>query len=86
MLLSLHTLGRQCRVIYRLATACNEFRLTVSLKKTEFMLPDVNDAPNISIGEHTLNIVEKFTYLGSTITNNLSLESVLNTRLGKAAT
>ena len=50
------------------------------------MCQDVSNAPNISIGDHTLEVVEKFTYLGSTISNNLSLDNELNCRIGKAAT
>ena len=49
------------------------------------MLQDVSNTPNIFIGEHNLNIVDKFTYPGSTIANNLSLDSELSTRIGKAS-
>ena len=42
--------------------------------------------PSISIGDYTLKVVQDFTYLVSTILNNLSLDTVLNTRTGKAAT
>ena len=47
---------------------------------------DVSSIPSISIGDHTLEVVEDFTYLGSTISSNLSLDTELNTRIGKAAT
>ena len=50
------------------------------------MAQDVSSAPSISIGDHTLEVVDKFTYLGSTISSNLSLDAELNTRIGKAAT
>ena len=83
--LATHSEEAMQRLISRLAAACNEFGLTISLKKTEIMLQDVSNTPNISIGEHTLNIVDKFTYLGSTIANNLSLDSELSTRIGKAS-
>lgn len=42
--------------------------------------------PSISIGDHTLEVIDKFTYLGSTISSNPSLDAELNTRIGKAAT
>ena len=74
------------RLIDRFAAACREFGLTISLKKTEVMCQDVSTAPSISIGDHTLVVVEKFTYLGSTITKNLSLDPELNSRIGKATT
>lgn len=40
--------------------------------------------PRISIGDHTLEVVETFTYLGSTISDNLSLDTELSTRIGRA--
>ena len=47
---------------------------------------DVSSTPTISVGCHTLEVVDRFTYLGSTISSNLSLDAELNTRIGKAAT
>ena len=46
---------------------------------------DVSEASSISIGDYTLEVVEDFTYLGSTISSNLSLEAEINKRIGKAA-
>lgn len=81
-----HTEEALQRLINRFADACSNFGLTISLKKTQIMCQDVSSAPNISIGNHTLEVVDKFTYLGSTLSNNLSLEDELNARIGKAAT
>ena len=52
------------------------------------MAQNVSRNPSISIDDYTLKVVEEedFTYLGSTISNNLSLDTELNTRIGKAAT
>lgn len=47
---------------------------------------DVNITPTITIGDHSLEVVDKFTYLGSTISSNLSLGAELNARIDKAAT
>ena len=74
------------RLIDCFAHACDEFGLTISLRKTDIMGQDVSSIPCISIGDHTLEVVEDFTYLGSTISSNLSLDTELNTRIGKAAT
>ena len=41
--------------------------------------------PSISIGDCTLEVVENFIYLGSTISSNLSLDTELNQRIVKAA-
>jgi hypothetical protein len=56
------------------AEACTEFGLTISLKKTNIMAQDVSTTPTIAIGDHTLEVVDKFTYLGSTI-SNLTLDA-----------
>lgn len=57
------------RLIDSFAAACTEFGLTISLKKTQVMGQDVSNDPSISIGDHTLEVVDKFTYLGSTISS-----------------
>ena len=67
------------------AEACTE-ACTISLKKTNIMEQDSVSAPAIAIDDHTLEVVENFTYLGSTISSNLSLDAELNTRIGKAST
>ena len=46
---------------------------------------DAVSALAIAIGHHTLEEVEIFTYLGSTISNNLSFDAELNTRIAKAS-
>lgn len=73
------------QLIERLDHACNEFGLTISLQKTNGMAQDVGNVPCISIGDHTLEVVIDFAYLGSIISNKLSLDAELNTRIRKAA-
>lgn len=46
---------------------------------------NVSNIPVIKLGNSTLKVVDEFTYLGSTISNSLSLDSELNRRIGKAA-
>ena len=67
------------------AHACKEFGLTVILKKTNILGQDVSSMPSISIGDCTLEFVENFISLGSTISSNLSLDTALNQRIVKAA-
>ena len=55
---------------------CREFSLTISLKNTNIIGQDLS---RISIGDCILEVVEDFTYLGSTISSNLSLDAKLNT-------
>ena len=54
------------------------------MKKTNIMAHDVSTTLVI-IGDHNLDVVEKLTYLGSTKSNNLSMDVHLNVRIGKAA-
>ena len=70
----------------RFSRACKDFGLTISLKKTEVLGQDVPTPPVITIDDYELNVVDRFTYLGSTITNNLSLDVEIDKRIGKAAT
>ena len=68
----------------KFSDACDNFGLTISLKKTEILTQEVETPPAIKIGDHQLSVVEQFTYLGSTITGNLSLDKELDKRIGKA--
>ena len=47
---------------------------------------DVDTPPVTTIDNYQLEVVHEFTYLGSTITDNLSLDAELNKRIGKAET
>ena len=74
------------RLVNCFARACNEFGLTISLKKTNIMDQNASHIPNISIGDYTLQVVDTFTCLDPTIASNLSLDDELNSRIGKTAT
>ena len=73
-------------LIDRFASACREFGLTISQKKTQVMGQGTDSPPCIKIAEYKLEAVDDFTYLGSTISNSLCLDKELDRRLGKAAT
>ena len=66
--------------------ACRAFGLTISVKKTNVMGQDVEGPPHIKIESYELAAVHEFTYLGSVISDTLSLETELNSRIGKAST
>lgn len=69
--------------------ACDNFGLTISTKKTEVMHQPAPGKPyvepNISIKGQRLNAVDKFTYLGSTLSRNVVIDDEINTRLAKAS-
>lgn len=69
----------------RFAQACQDFSLTISLKKTKAMGQGTETPSSIIINNYTLEAGSTFTYLGSTITNNLSLDAEISSRIGKAA-
>ena len=49
------------------------------------MAQDSDHPPTISIDGHTLEALENFTYLGSTISSTLIIEVEVNNRIAKAA-
>ncbi|RXN09497.1 c-binding -like protein [Labeo rohita] len=63
--------------------ACKEFGLTISLKKTNVMLQEKDFPPTIAIDGYNLEVVENFTYFGSTISSSIDLE--INGWIAKAA-
>ena len=81
-----HTEHDLQQLMDRFSHACYEFSLTISLKKTNVLRQDIDIPPVITINLSQLEVVHKFTYLGSTITDNLSLDAKLNKRISKAAT
>ena len=65
--------------------ACKDFGLTISLKKTDVLGQDTEALPVITIDNYELDAVCQFTYLGSTITDNLSMDTEIDKMIGKAA-
>ena len=68
----------------RFSKACEDFRLAISLKKTNIMSQDTESPPSIAINKYQLEVVKEFTYLGSTVTDNLDMGPELNRRIGRA--
>ena len=61
------------QLMNRFSHACCDFVLTISLKKTNVLGQDVDTPPVITINNYQLEVFHELTYLGSTITDNLSL-------------
>ena len=81
-----HTQQKLQTLMDSFSQACNDFGLTISLKKTNVLGQETMKLPGITIDDYELVVVEQLTYLGSTITDNLSLDTEIDTRIGKAAT
>ncbi|XP_077868447.1 uncharacterized protein LOC144359137 [Saccoglossus kowalevskii] len=73
------------RLMDRFSKACKGFALTISIKKTEVMAQDPPIPPSITIDDLQLAVVDNFRYLGSNISQTLSLDVEINVRIGKAA-
>ena len=71
------------RLISCLAEACDLCGLTISVKKTEVIGQGTNSPPETKLDGESLKTVDKFVYLGSTITSTLSLDEELTSRIGK---
>ena len=80
-----HTQEDLQRLLDRYSDACTHFGLTVSLAKTQIMGQDIKEIPSLFIHNYKLEVVHEFVYLGSTITDTLSINSELNKRIEMAA-
>ena len=80
-----HTESGLQALVNSFSDACSNFGLKISLTKTEIMAQGNVSDPTILIGQHRLETVTSFAYLGRTVTNNLNLDIEINKRIGKAA-
>ena len=80
-----HTLEDLQRLLDRFSDACRHFGLTISLAKIQVMGQHIQEIPSLFIHNYKLEVIHEFVYLGSTITDNLSIDSELNKQIGKAA-
>ena len=81
-----HTEHQLQTLMDHFSQACEEFGLTMSLKKTNVMAQGTETQPSIKVNNYELQAVSHFTYLGSTISGNLSLDTEIDKRIGKAST
>ena len=70
--------------------ACLAFGLTINLKKTKVMytspIGQVYVEPNITVEGNRLGVVDRFVYLGSTLSRNGNLAAEISRRIAKAST
>ena len=73
----------------KFSSACDAFGLTISTKKTEVMYqPAPNKdytVPTINVNGEALKTVNKFTYLGSTLSRNVRIDDEVVLRIAKAS-
>lgn len=72
----------------KFSEACTNFGLTISIKKTEVLHQPAPGKPytepDIIINGQRLKAVDKFTYLGSTLSRNVVIDDEVDARLAKA--
>ena len=69
----------------RFSQTCKDFGLTI-LTKTHVKAQEIGLRLYIQILNHELDVVHDFIYLGSTVSDSLSLNSELQKRIGEAST
>ena len=87
--LNAHSEPEMQRSMDLFSAACRDFGLTISTKKTEVLYQPapgkVYKAPSIAVEGETLKPVQKFIYLGSTISANVSVDDEVNRRIAQAS-
>ena len=71
------------------SSACDNFGLTISTKKTEVLYQPAPgrpyQEPNITVKGQKLQAVESFTYLGSTLSRPATIDAEINNGIAKAS-
>ena len=62
------------RLLDRFSNSCDQFGITISLKKTRVMGQATPAQPLLKINGENLDVVHQFQYLASTVTDTLSLD------------
>ena len=69
--------------------SCDSYDLTISIKKTEAVyqpaLGKPYKEPTITVKDQRLQVVAKFTYLGSTLSKVVRIDDEVNARIAKAS-
>ena len=83
--LSSHSEEGLQHLVDKLSHTCKEFGLTISLRKTNILAQGAESPPVITIDNTELEVVDTFTYLGSTVSSSTSLDAEISCRIVKAA-
>ena len=79
-----HTEKKLQRLLDQLSKACNYFGLISSLRKTTIRHLGSEAMPAKTIKDYTLEIISQFTYVGSTVSDNATLNRELGKRIAAA--
>ena len=81
---------RKCKNgVEQVSDSCDSYDLTISIKKTEVVYPTAPGKPykepTITVKGQRLQVVEKFTYLTSTLSRVVHIDDEVNARIAKAS-
>ena len=83
--LNTHTQEGLQTMLNSFSSACKEYRLPISIKKTQVMGLNIPAPPELYIGNQLLEAVDIFPYPGSIIAANSSLDPEIKCRISKAS-
>ena len=73
----------------QVSDSCDSYDLTISIKKTEVVYQPAPGKPykepTITVKDQRLQVVDKFTYLGSTLSRIVHIDDEVNARIAKAS-
>ena len=73
----------------QVSDSCDSYDLTISIKKTEVVYQSAPGNPYkepiITVKGQRLQVVDKFTYLGSTLSRVMHIDHEVNARIAKAS-
>ena len=72
-------------LLNQFSSACLEFGLTISLKKTKILSQGTDIPPTIKIKDKYIESVKNFVYLGFSIASNTSMDTEINCLVGKVS-
>ena len=79
---------RHARLLAELK-GCDSYDLTISIKKTEVVYQPApgkhSKEPTITVKGQLLQVLDKFTYLGSTLSRVVHIDDEVNARIAKAS-
>ena len=84
-----NTEAKMQRAMDQVSQSCDNYDLTISTKKTEVLHQPAPgkpyNEPTITVNGQKLKIVDKFTYLGSTLSRAVHIDDEITARIAKAS-
>ena len=77
------------KCVDQVSELCNSYNLTISIERTEVVykpaLGKPNKEPTITVKGQGLQVVDKFTYLGSTMSRVVHIDDEVNARIANTS-